>query len=368
MSAGRKGLKITIILSLLISSWIILFIPKTLDATVYGKIYGRVVKEDTGQGLRDVRVFLFKDFFNRHIAETKTDENGKYSFEMLQEGQYALLFAVEYWSGMGYYVDRQGDIVEGNILEEELEKRSFFLGKGQHIQVNRKAYLNGEFRAIVKRKDGTRFTFPSEEDLMIDVVIDNEKKESYPLIYDLKKAEFYGKVPPGLYNCEVKSFYGYPTQRFENIRIEKGKTTLNEFIIDLDNPTGIEGKVIRLKDGKAISGERLTVYQENSGKEICELYTDNNGHYSVVGLSPGTYKIVCWADFKPYRGIIVTQGKKTWFDIKVEKPLFEKDSSLSNLGSHEDTYQLNSFSNIETPRGPSSSLIDISGREATFFL
>jgi hypothetical protein len=84
--------------SFLISMAIILAIivvklltPVKLKATIYGAISGQVVTEDTKKGLEDVTVYLcFPSMIL--ITETKTDKNGRFSFDMVKERQYLLLF------------------------------------------------------------------------------------------------------------------------------------------------------------------------------------------------------------------------------------------------------------------------------------
>jgi 5-hydroxyisourate hydrolase-like protein (transthyretin family) len=326
MSAGREGLKITIILSLLISSWIILFIPKTLDATVYGKIYGRVVKEDTGEGLKDFIVLLYHYYENRfyEIDRIHTDKDGKFAFDRIKEGRYSLVFVAD-WE-CGYFIHESAD-------PEIIKENAFNVKKGQHYKIEKKALLGGELRVFVKNSYGTEFICPSNVDFFIELIGESGMPYGYgPHQNPARPGEYYLKMPPGTYRCEVH-VDGYPTQKAKDIRIEKGKIETREFTVDLNDSTGIEGTVISSEDGSPISEIWLAVYDENTNEEICTMRSDDNGHYVVVGLAPGKYRIFCTYPYKTFKGIIVTEGKKTWFEIKIEYEQVESILPISSSGT-----------------------------------
>ena len=141
-----------VLLALILAIVIInLLIPKNLEATIYGSISGQVFTEDTGKGLKDVKVYLFEQNSGRYPDEKTTDKKGRFSFDLVEEGEYILAFITDWHTG--YYIDIDA---KRYIPGKEIIK----LKKGQHIEVKIKALLGGAIRARLRKRDGTLFVPP----------------------------------------------------------------------------------------------------------------------------------------------------------------------------------------------------------------
>ncbi len=85
----KKGFLILLVL-VLGTGAITFFIPKNLDATIYGSISGKVIDEVTNQGIKGVKIGLWCPNRRHMCAETITDKNGNFRFDMLKPGNYKL--------------------------------------------------------------------------------------------------------------------------------------------------------------------------------------------------------------------------------------------------------------------------------------
>lgn len=311
--------------SFLISMAIILAIivvklltPVKLKATIYGAISGQVVTEDTKKGLEDVTVYLcFPSMIL--ITETKTDKNGRFSFDMVKERQYLLLFFPN--PDSGYYVDIP------NTREEIPGRTIINVEKGKHVVVKREALIGGTALIKAVKRDGTRFIPPPDRPIRLDTGAEIVESYLTPEVPDSEGNYLARGLPPDTYwfDAEIE---GYAAQRIENIRIEKGKTTEVNFIIDLGDPTGIEGKIISSIDGGPIYNVTMAISQIINEKEInvspLGTGTDETGYFSLVGLVPGICIVYYGNPLEPEhvlkKEVIITEGKKTWLELKLDIP------------------------------------------------
>jgi hypothetical protein len=118
-------------------------------ATIYGVVKGKVVMEDSGKGLANVIVRLFKGD-EVDANETKTDLNGYYALKNVVPGFYTITFEPPFESGycsLPYYdprntliIDDQREIykqlnLEFNLNDGEIKVINKELRKGTKIQV-----------------------------------------------------------------------------------------------------------------------------------------------------------------------------------------------------------------------------------------
>jgi len=307
----KKGFLI-LLATILVVGTISLLIPKDLEATIYGSISGQIITEDTGEELKDVEVWLYARgtsgdfyFFNKKL----TDKNGEVFFGMLKEGKYVLLFIPDRHTG--YYADTGWphiDIPGRPIITLE---------KGKHVEVKKKALVAGSILIRIKKRDGTRFIPPPEKTLKLGGL-----SPAWGLMgFDYEPNEagdvFIKGIAPDVCRFEAE-IEGHAIRKIENVKIEKGKTTEIEFIIDLGDPTGIEGKVISSIDGGSISGADIGIYKNDEEITPLRMASDETGYFSIVGISQGIYSI--WYRGKLIKEVYVTKGKKTWVELKLDIP------------------------------------------------
>jgi hypothetical protein len=147
----KKGFVISI--SLILAIGIMgLLIPKNLDATIYGTIKGRVIAEDTGEGLKGVRIILFEANYGGHFGRAVTDENGYFKIGMVKEGLYILSF------------DPQPPYISGTIPEpfppplvvhkfQKIPKDIITMKKGDILYFEKVLRLGGSISGTVYKKE-----------------------------------------------------------------------------------------------------------------------------------------------------------------------------------------------------------------------
>jgi hypothetical protein len=108
-------------------------------ATIYGVVKGKVAAEDTGRGLANVIVRLFKGD-EVDANETKTDLNGYYAFKNVVPGFYTITFEPPFESGycsLPYYDPRNTLIIDDQREIYKQLKLEFNLNDGEIKVINK---------------------------------------------------------------------------------------------------------------------------------------------------------------------------------------------------------------------------------------
>ena len=291
-------------MKLIYSLLILIFIFSPLYAENYGSISGKVTGEKSGEGIPGVVVEVVT--INSVIdIKTKTDSEGRYSFDKLTPDTYYLNFFL----GHPYCVKNEWDIHKVRIEA------------GKKVVLNKTLELGGAISGKVYKKDGKT---PFEGIFVIVVANDDSVKRTRT------KADgsyyFDGLCPSLIYYINV-SFGDSPYKALTGISVVKEKEIkLKDIVFNLNDVTGIEGYVKSSCDGGdlenaiilAINVEYLTNYNFSIGRVI---KTDKEGWYYMNNLEPGFYLVTAFPPFPP--------GK----DEVTGKPFF-RTNELSRYISH----------------------------------
>ena len=104
----------------------------------------------------------------------------------------------------------------------------------------------------------------------------------------------------GSYNVSVSS-YGYITQYANDVPVQSGTTTLENFSMLLSTGA-LAGRVTDYSTGGVIPGATITVTQ--NGWWIASATSGFDGHYWISGLAPGLYDVT--VDSYGYNGATLT--------------------------------------------------------------
>lgn len=264
--------KISLVLISLIFT-VSLFIPKNLEATIYGSICGKVIREDTGAGVEGVKVALYYWKGRSAYNNTVTDKNGNFCFDMIPEGEFYLLF-----------LPSQPLIKETFPFENKV-----ILGKGENITNYIKSLkVGGSLTGSIYGGDGTTPIDGVGIKAIAQGRLRSTLKSGIDGKYIISQLE-----PNDNYVVEIYP-EGYAIQRIKGIKVEAYQETSGiDFIIDLEDITGIEGKILSSKDGTALINIGVAIF--NINKELkAELVTDENGKYSISNLEPGIYEVAVY--------------------------------------------------------------------------
>lgn len=284
------------------------------------------IKDESESGIGDVYVELFT-IDGTLIKTTKTDNQGIYTFNDLNPGEYFI--KVVRPNKYNHFSPMRGeDSIEGNCVGSNGESNLINVQKGQLVSnLNVGMSFNGEITTTVwedKNYDGNRD--PNEEAIQgIKVRLLNENGDIAKDIFGNNVPDQltgdYGQVhfknlDSGTYKVSVimpkeysnftkqntdlnKDYSNVNTSGFsENILLstDKSKRDINAGLVK----TGaIESRVWndKNKDGKQGGNEEgvanVNVFLcDNDGKLLSLTKTDNNGNYKFNNLEPGEYYTV----------------------------------------------------------------------------
>lgn len=277
-----------------------------LYSTIYGSISGQVVSEDTGKCIPGVGVSIH----GYHVKTTKTDKDGRFSFQELTPGKYTILFV----SVHPYCGD---PLIEGIDVES-----------GKNTIYNKVLKVGGSISGVIYKGDGVT-PFPGVSILA---------KERFSVLGLTTSGEegryFIGRLCPSnnyhiTADCKIP---GYAYKVLQGVTVEKGNETKEmDIIFDLDDITGIEGYVTSSIDGKPLSEVDIAISTfGEEGIDMGEVVTDEKGYYSIRNLDSGIYDLLAlpamenlsfqeWSALcKDKDNIVVVRGEKTRVDFKLD--------------------------------------------------
>jgi hypothetical protein len=306
----------------------IVFITLTgrLFPIIYGSVSGIVTDEDTGKGVPNVGVSLS----GRVNLTVDTDKDGKFVVKLLKPGKYEILFTPSF--------------PHCNVTAPDY----IYIGPGKNIIYNKVVKLGGSIRGKVLYSDSKK-PFPGV---------------SIHAFARFAGSEFDTTMDDGSYflggggrmcsspNYYIKANCNIPNVAYKvllGVVVEKGmETKAEDILFDLNDPTGIDGIITSLIDGKPLKNVHIAIFSSekkypgvDNDKEVemGDVYTDSGGYYYIKNLEPGIYWIYIlppiadeWSfyEFSSYckekKGIVVAIGKKTRVNSLLDIP--SSDNSM----------------------------------------
>jgi len=281
------------------------------NGAIYTSISGKVIAEDNGQGIAGIGVLAVMLESNEHYYAT-TDVSGKYVLKNLKPGTYKIGFS-----------KRSSYVSVKPVLKVVLPK-----GKNV-VNANYVLKLGGSVSGIVYGADGVT--------PLNHVKVSAEVPTSQPewvMNFDFTFTDNNGRYLlqglPVSDNCVVDVEILGHAPLTKTARITKGETTKNvNFVVKWDDITGVSGYVKSLIDDKPVEGVGITL-SDQSGNPIATAITYGTGRYSIVGVSPGIYKVTAlWPSLRAKipgnviekTNILIEQGKSTVVNFEFNKPV-----------------------------------------------
>jgi hypothetical protein len=305
---GNMTKKISVVacLSILISIPI-LFVCSDATAAVYSSISGRVVAEDTKQGVSGVRVTVFLvGGAPEDRSETVTDDTGLYVLKDLKPGVYLMGFSKE----DSFYLNETPHV-------------EVVLPKGKHaVNMNHALMLGGSVSGTVYEADG--ITPASGVAVCAAVPLAQQDWiEQWRFGVTDSAGKFMLQGVPESDRCMIWITVPGHARIVRTVNISKGMVTGNvDFTVKWDDPTGISGWVRSSVDYKPIIGASINL-KDSAGNEIGFTRTDQTGKYSIVGVSPGTYRAIAFwpkgGGWTEKQDILIKSGKSTEVNFEFNK-------------------------------------------------
>jgi hypothetical protein len=292
----------------------VLVVCSDATATVYSSISGRVIAEDTGQGVPSVTVIGFLVGENNESHEgllyASTDTKGTYVLYDLKPGTYLIGFHKK----DGTYVNEKPHV-------------EVVLPKGKHVvNANHILTLGGSVSGTVYQSDGTTPMAGVGVYLSVSATqqdwIDNSKYRTTG-----SDGKFLVQGLPPSDNCTIEIMAIGHAGMTKAIKISKGTVTANvNFTVKSDDSTGISGYIKSSVDNKPIKEAEVDL-RDSFGRDIGYTRTDDTGKYSIVGVTPGVYNAVAYwpegGDWVEKSNILVEYGKSTAvnFEFNIATPI-----------------------------------------------
>ncbi len=287
------------------------FFQWPLFPKISSRVQGKVIDKDTKQPIQGAKVQLIYLWINPNYTrernwdkEILTDKNGKFKFD-LQFSFYPISkFAFYLQCEKKGFISLIPPIYLKYRKDEKLPEVAgiFMLQEGQIKHFAIELEKGGGLKGTIYKKDASgispysyiggylkRITNPD-----VNVLRDDEYGYNIADIDADKNGifEIVGIEPYDDYSIKFLPM-GYPAVTIHHIKIEKNVTENMEYVIDLTNPTGLEGVI---KIGGDIP-EGGYVHMRNISKTSL-VYTDfgycslsEDGSYSCKGINPGTYQV-----------------------------------------------------------------------------
>ena len=313
----RNNKKPAILMALLAFIFAFVLITGTnVTAEMYSSISGRVIAEDTGEGLKDISVLLMAREGGRFLAET--NEDGLYVIKDLKPGEYIIFFQHK---NLPYVMEEPAEVVT--------------LPKGKNlVNVNYVFELGGSIAGTVYKDDGIT---PLAGALVLAENTSLQRLDpSQGLVLTNSEGNFF---LTGLKEADkwiVKVSYKGIVDLAREVKVVKNEVTNGVNFVIPSSTTGITGYVTSSIDGRPLHNVNVVLEEPGSeGKTIGETFSDENGKYSITGAPPGRYEATAFhpesaLDWITKENIIIEAGKSTEvnFEFPVSAPTSINEMSL----------------------------------------
>lgn len=307
----------------------------------FGKLIMQIIDPVTGKPVNEVFKVILYDSRNsgypsNTIQTEETDNNGKIILKLMPYPYYFQIYPKSDQSNYSY----SPYPFNLNIEERPLIKTE----PGKITYLQKKATIAGSIHILLYDKNNNRIN-PAEIIKQKHEIVTTIASDFYINDHsgwdDLNDGELIAEgLYPGKYWIRVKfEGLGFPRIKRENIQVESGKQTIVNINLDVDDNTGVEGKVV---DASGISMEGVIVtFSDVNQKKILShsynAYTDKSGYYKLIGMPTGLYKVsynyfpknseVISVDFDLKNLFELKKGMLLRIDIKCEKSLIELEAT-----------------------------------------
>ncbi len=280
----------------LIPAILALLLPAILSAQTY-QISGKVTFESTGQPIADTRIIFYKADMS-YVGGIFTNDAGLYSYSGLKAGKYyaKALGTVQLSADM--IVPRYVPVFHPNAASEEEAVQITVAGNvaGVNFQLS---YGGGVSGRITRVWDGQPVA-----NALIFLTDITPKAPSLTGFTDPDGRFLLSGLPKGSsgrihLDGRIKEDKDYQSLYFPLDYPEKSATqllVLDTVLTDINlqlSSGWISGRIVRTDNGQPISGMRVEVLNEglNIVQPLNDAQTDDNGHYLIAGLNPGSYYV-----------------------------------------------------------------------------
>ena len=291
------------------------------DKDNYGKVIGQIVDAETGEMVNEKFLITLYKWSEPGTDEFRviTDQNGRFSFEW-KPGLY-YLHCVPQNIASGYALDPAPGIRPDFFNEIKIEK-------GKILKVIKKIHKAGTIKVTFVAPNGSQLNlsklFPDGsiyDTLEYDIPVESGQ----PLVFFVNSAKdpntgirWQKGLNPGRFRLEIDfRGMGIGSRYIKDIEVVGQETTEVKVVIDLDDKTGVKGRVVDQNNlpAKYIIVEIFKMEKKEGHRIIASASVDSNGYYKISGLDEGFYKIYFrYKNPNDIFKIIITKSQKIFIE------------------------------------------------------
>jgi uncharacterized surface anchored protein len=274
-----------------------------LVSLITSRIEGTVLDGENEVPIPKAKIALFKCILTdigiscQMINHTETNNNGKFKFDDILQGEYFLSVFKEGYGAFGplfnYYkifvsLSYSGPMGSAVCTKNPDEIKRFNIKEGQikhfMIKIEKEAILKVNIKQTLP--NGIEISPKSLNRIIVKHHDFLDKDLEYIGIYPAGYQSLYFRK--GLVSVEIWPL-GYPLKSFENILLQSGETTTIDYIINYTQDQVLHG-FIKDKSSKEPL-ELVEVFLSNpiTNRIASKTLTDKDGEFLIGGIEPGKY-------------------------------------------------------------------------------
>lgn len=275
-----------------------------LNRDSFGKVIGQIIDPETGKPVNEkFRVCIYNWYYREGDYERYkdcrfyTDENGYINFDA-PPGTYGLLFYPQ--NPDSKYVDSSHPFYEK--MPDAYKKMFRCVIKVETGKITRfvsKAIIGGALKVTLVDLAGNpvdpAVAFPGRKFSIWGEFKNYNLEPGSPTYHvELENGKFFrkGLFPDNSWELDLKfTGIGYGVFHQENIVIKANEIAKINVVIDTNDITGVEGKIIDELGNPQKKVEICFFQKDESIEGSFSCFTDSNGHFMMTGMPEGFYKV-----------------------------------------------------------------------------
>ncbi|MCP4153028.1 MAG: carboxypeptidase regulatory-like domain-containing protein, partial [bacterium] len=287
-----------------------LLMAQTVKNDDYGKVIGQLIDPETGKPVNEVfYVCIFNwnyresDYYRRKSCEYQTDKNGTVTFNF-HPGHYGILFGPD--SLNSKYAPTPHPFRKS--LPEEYREQvscSIIIERGKITRFVKKAILGGTIKVNLVDLEGNPVDFSTAfagQKIDFRGEFNNRRINPAPN-FRLKSGQLiqHRFFPDSAWELGLRlNGTGFGDIEIKDIVVRAGQVTEVNVPIDIADNTGVEGTIIDAQGHAAKNADMSFFPKDESQKGYYKCYTDANGHYRLIGIPEGFYRLKVFDGYEFY--------------------------------------------------------------------
>jgi hypothetical protein len=270
-----------------------------LYSEIYSTVYGKVLDEKTGKGVKGVEVKIFTEFTSKG---TITDEKGEFTFYEVEPGGISIMFLPPAPYARPYFSNRY---------------KKCILERGKNLYIVKKLKYGGTIEGRIYE---VRTGLPIQEDDIYHLEVDQQLPPFCEI--DINGNFRIDQLATG--KCTlIVMIKGFGMREIKDIEINKMESTRIDIAFDLSSTNKITGKITCNKSGNSVTNLLVNLRNENLNTAT---YTNNEGTYVFYDVLPGEYEI-----FITGVNMDEIETEKKYINFKKKVTVLEEKTSNANL-------------------------------------